>query len=86
MIEVSLEGNSLVKSTRYLIVISFQGGICCSNRLNDSLLVRSRYPATHTGKGKKLSGSVFYWVIQKKFLECTLSEEIRKKEYPFEIG
>ncbi len=27
-----------------------------------------RYPATHTGKGKKLSGSVFYWVIQKKIL------------------
>ncbi len=26
------------------------------------------YRATHTGKGKKLSGSVFYWVIQKRFL------------------
>ncbi len=33
---------------------------------NDSLWVR--YCATHTGKGKKLSGSVFYWVIQKRFL------------------
>ncbi len=31
--------------------------------LHDSLLVR--YPATHTVKGKKLSGSVFYWVIKK---------------------
>ncbi len=29
-----------------------------------------RYPATPTGKGKNLSSSVFYWVIQKKFLEC----------------
>ncbi len=38
--------------------------------VNDSLSVR--YPATHTGKGEKLSGSVFYWVIQKKFLECSM--------------
>ncbi len=34
-----------------------------SIQLYYSLLVR--YPATHTGKGKKLSGSVFYWVIKK---------------------
>ena len=25
-------------------------------------------PATHTGKGKKLSSSVFHWVYQNKFL------------------
>ncbi len=36
------------------------------NQLTDSLSVR--YPETHTGKVKKLSGSVFYCVIQKKFL------------------
>ncbi len=33
---------------------------------DDSLWVR--YPATHTGKGKKLSGSVFYRTIQIIFL------------------
>ncbi len=30
--EAGLEGNSLVKSTRYLIVIFFQGGIFRPNR------------------------------------------------------
>ncbi len=30
--EAGLEGNSLVESTRYLIVIFFQGGILCPNR------------------------------------------------------
>ena len=30
------------------------------------------HPATYTGIRKKLSSSVFYWVIQKKFLECML--------------
>ncbi len=66
--KAGLAGNSFVKSTRYLIVIFFQGGIFSPNsiQLNDSLSVR--YPATHTGKGKKLSGPVFYWVIQKEFL------------------
>ncbi len=53
--EAGLEGNSLVKSIRYLIVIFFQGGIFRPNRpvlkLNDSLLVG--YTATNTGKGKK---------------------------------
>ncbi len=39
-----------------------------SIQLTDSLWVA--YPATHTGKGKKLSGSVFYWATQKKILEC----------------
>ncbi len=30
-----------------------------------------RYLATHTGKGKKLSRSVFYLAFQKNFLECS---------------
>ena len=52
--EVSSGGNSLVTSTAYLIVISFQGAILRPNssiQLNDPL--SDRYPATHTGKGKK---------------------------------
>ncbi len=37
--DVRLEGNSLVKSTRYLIVISFQGGIFCPNRPVFNLMI-----------------------------------------------
>ncbi len=35
-----------------------------------------RYPATHTGKGKKLSGSVFYWVIQKQILRVYVDQSV----------
>ncbi len=49
------KGNSLSNEDIFMIL-----------QLNDSLSVR--YPATNTGKGKKLSGSVFYLVIQKKIL------------------
>ncbi len=46
--EVGLEGNSIVKSTRYLIVIFFSRKYITSKytsiQLNDSLSVR--YPAT----------------------------------------
>ena len=38
-VEVGLEGNSLVKSTRYLIVISFQGGTFCPNRPVFNLMI-----------------------------------------------
>ncbi len=49
-------------------------------KFNDSLSVT--YSATHTGKGKKPSSSVFYWVIKKKFSEvCTPKiKEFQKKQ------
>ncbi len=31
------------------------------------------FPATNTGKGKKLSSSVFYWVFKNILLECICS-------------
>ena len=37
--EAGLEGNSLVKSTRYLIVIFFQGGIFRPNRPVFNLMI-----------------------------------------------
>ena len=66
--EASLEGNSFVELTRYLIFISFQGGMFRPNRpvFNLNILYGLDPHATHTGKGRKLSGSVFYWVIQNK--------------------
>ncbi len=58
---------------------------CCEgNSLsNEGIFI----PATHTGKGKKLSGSVFYWVIKNflrvycfgtLFSECSLIPENTK--------
>ena len=65
--EVSLEGNSLVKSTRYLIVISFQGGIFHANRPVFNLIILYGLDTLQLTqeKEKELSGSVFYLVIKK---------------------
>ncbi len=41
-VEVGLEGNSIVKSTTYLIVIYFQEGIFCPNRPVFNLLILYR--------------------------------------------
>ncbi len=40
--EASLEGNSLVKSTRHLIVISFQGGVLHQNKPLLNLIIPYR--------------------------------------------
>ena len=68
--EAGLEGNSIGKSTRYLIVIFFQGGIFRPNRPVFNLMIPYRLDTLQLTqqKEKKLSGSVFYWVIQNKFL------------------
>ncbi len=61
-VEVSLEGSSLVsscvKSTRYLIVIYFQGGILRPNRTVFNLMI---IQGLDTLQLTQLGGSVFYW-------------------------
>ncbi len=66
--EAGLDGNSLVKSIRYLIVMFFQGGIFRPNRPVFNVMIPYQLDTLQLTqeKEKKLSGSVFYWVIQKK--------------------
>ncbi len=55
---------------QYLIVISFQEGIFRPNRPAFNLMILYWLGTLKLAqeKEKKLSGLVFYWVIQKKFL------------------
>ncbi len=66
-VKAGLEGNSLVKSTRYLIITFFQGGIFRPNRPVLNLMIPYRLDTLQftQEKERKLSDSVFYWVIQK---------------------
>ena len=66
--EVSLEGSSLVKSTRYLIVISFQEGILRPNRPVSNLIIIHGLHDTLQLTQEKEKSSVFYCVIEKIFL------------------
>ena len=60
------QGKSMVTVLRKKFLVQWRNlhdFTATSIQLYDSLLVG--YHATHTGKGKKLSDSVFYWVIKK---------------------
>ncbi len=53
--EAGLEGNSFVKSTRYLIVIFFQGGIFGSNRPVFNLMIPNRLDTLQLTQEKEKS-------------------------------
>ncbi len=53
--EAGLEGNSLVKSTRYLNIISFQGGIFRPNRPVFNLMIRYRLDTLQLTQEKEKS-------------------------------
>ncbi len=54
-VEAGLEGNSLAKSTRSLIVIFFQGGIFCPNRPVFNLMIPYRLDALQLTQEKEKS-------------------------------
>ncbi len=72
--EAGLEGNSLVKSTRYLIVIFFQGGIFHPNRPVINLMIPYRLDTVQLTreKEKSLVAQCSTGSLKKKFLECVM--------------
>ncbi len=71
-LEAGLEGNSLVKSTRYLIVIFFQGGIFHPNRPVFNLMIPYRLDTLQLTQEKEKSSVAqcsTLW-FKKEFLEC----------------
>ena len=70
--EVSLEGNCLVKSTRYLIVISFQGEVFRLSRpiFNFMILYGLDTLQLTYEKEKSSVAQCSTGLFQKKFLEC----------------
>ncbi len=73
-VEVSLEGNYLVKSTRYLIVISFQGRIFLSNRPVFNLMfpyLLDTWQHTQEKEKSSVAWRSTRW-FKKNLLECVI--------------
>ena len=70
--EAGLEGSSLVKSTRYLIGIFFQGGTFCPNRPVFNLMIPYRLDTVQLAQEKEKSSvaQCSTGLLKKKFLEC----------------
>ncbi len=71
-LKAGLEGNSLVKSTRYLIVIVFQGGIFHPNRPVFNLMIPYRLDTLQLTQDKEKSSVAQCstgW-LKKNFSEC----------------